>query len=110
WTTDELTLRRLKEVFEPQTRNRTTGRYRLLIFDGHGSHLTPAFDKFCTEHSILTECMPPHSSHRLQPLDVGCFSVLKRAYGDLVKAKIAVGVHHIDKPTACTYATKTCTS
>jgi hypothetical protein len=35
----------------------------------------------------------------MQPLDVGCFSVLKRAYGDLVKAMIAVSVHHIDKPT-----------
>ncbi|KAK4098673.1 DDE-domain-containing protein, partial [Parathielavia hyrcaniae] len=70
WTTDELTFEWLQEVFEPQTRNRTVGQYRLLILDGHGSHLTPAFDKFCTEHRILTECMPPHSSHYLQPLDV----------------------------------------
>jgi hypothetical protein len=42
--------------------------------------------------------MPPHSSHLHQPLDVGCFSVLKRCYGDLVKAKMVLGVHHIDKP------------
>jgi hypothetical protein len=92
WTTDELTFEWLREVFEPQTRNRTVGRYRLLILDGHGSHLTPAFDKFCTDHRILTECMPPHSSHYLQPLDVSCFAVLKRTYGDLVKAMIALGV------------------
>jgi hypothetical protein len=98
WTTDELTFEWLREVFEPQTRNRTVGRYRLLILDGHGSHLTPAFDKFCTEHRILTECMPPHSSHYLQPLDVSCFAVLKRTYSDLVKAMIALGVYHIDKP------------
>ncbi len=26
---------------------------------------TPEFDKFCTEHRILTECMPAHSSHYL---------------------------------------------
>lgn len=97
WTTDELTFEWLREVFEPQTRNRTVGRYRLLILDGHGSHLTPAFNKFCTEHRILTECMPPHSSHYLQPLDVSCFAMLKRVYGDLVKAMIALGVHHIDK-------------
>ncbi len=98
WTTDELTFDWLREVFDPQTQRRTVGRYRLLILDGHGSHLTPEFDKFCTENSILTECMPPHSSHHLQPLDVSCFSVLKRAYGDLVKAKMALGIHHIDKP------------
>jgi hypothetical protein len=98
WTTDDLTLEWLTEVFEPQTRSRTVGRYRLLLLDGHGSHRTAAFDRFCKERLILTEAMPPHSSHRTQPLDVGCFSVLKRAYGDLVKAMIAVGVHHIDKP------------
>ena len=87
----------LQEVFEPQTRHRTIGRYRLLILDGHGSHITPEFDKFCKKNFILTECMPPHSSHLHQPLDVGCFSVLKRSYGDLVKAKTALGLYHIDK-------------
>ncbi|KAK4096817.1 hypothetical protein N658DRAFT_518997 [Parathielavia hyrcaniae] len=29
--------------------------------------------------------MPPHSSHYLQPLDVSCFAVLKRTYGDLAR-------------------------
>jgi len=99
WTTNELTLEWLQEVFEPQTRNRIVGRYRLLILDSHGSHITPAFDKFCTEHLILTEYIPPHSSHHLQALDVSCFSVLKRIYGDLIKAKTAIKVYHIDKPT-----------
>lgn len=41
--------------------------------------------------------MPPHSSHLLQPLDVGCFSALKRSYGRLVEQKMGVGVNHIDK-------------
>ena len=41
--------------------------------------------------------MPPHSSHLLQPLDVGCFSVLKRSYGRLVEQKMRLGVNHIDK-------------
>ncbi len=39
-----------------------------------------------------------HSSHLHQPLNVVCFSVLKQIYGDLVKAKMALGVFHIDKP------------
>jgi hypothetical protein len=29
--------------------------------------------------------MPPHSSHLLQPLDVGCFAPLKKAYGRQAK-------------------------
>ncbi|ODM14891.1 hypothetical protein SI65_09643 [Aspergillus cristatus] len=41
--------------------------------------------------------MPAHSSHLLQPLDVGCFSPLKRAYGRLVENKARCNFNHIDK-------------
>jgi hypothetical protein len=41
--------------------------------------------------------MPPHTSHLLQPLDVGCFSPLKRAYGNQVAELARQGVFHIDK-------------
>jgi hypothetical protein len=41
WTTDEIGLRWLKNIFIPYTSSYTTGKYRLLILDGHGSHLTP---------------------------------------------------------------------
>ena len=97
WTTDELGFDWLQFVFERYTKDRTKGVYRLLILDGHGSHLTPKFDQYCTEHKIIPLCMPPHSSHLLQPLDVGCFSVLKRSYGHQVEQLIRVGIDHIDK-------------
>jgi hypothetical protein len=41
--------------------------------------------------------MPAHSSHLLQPLDIGCFAVLKRVYGRLVETKIRLGITYIDK-------------
>ena len=41
--------------------------------------------------------MLPHSSHLLQPLDVGCFSPLKRAYGYQVETCIRLGRNYIDK-------------
>ena len=41
--------------------------------------------------------MPAHSSHLLQPLDVGCFSVLKQSYGRLVEQFISRSINHIDK-------------
>jgi hypothetical protein len=75
WTTDEIGLRWLQKVFIPATTSRTVGRYRLLILDGHGSHLTPGFDKACRDNDIIAICMPAHSSHLLQPLDVGCFAL-----------------------------------
>jgi hypothetical protein len=52
--------------------------------------------------------MPAHSSHLLQPLDVGCFSPLKRAYGRLIEDKMQLSFNYIDKldfleayPQAC---------
>jgi hypothetical protein len=41
--------------------------------------------------------MPPHSSHLLQPLDVGCFSPLKRAYSDEINSLAQYGTKKIKK-------------
>jgi hypothetical protein len=41
--------------------------------------------------------MPPHTSHLLQPLDVGVFSPLKRAYRKLVEGMMVARNNHIDK-------------
>jgi hypothetical protein len=97
WTTDEIGLRWLEKHFIPHTNSRVRGRYRLLILDGHGSHLTPQFDRICTENNIIPLCMPAHSSHLLQPLDVGCFAPLKRAYGRFVSDLARASYNHIDK-------------
>ena len=96
WTTDKLGVEWVKH-FDRHTRSRTYGVRRLLILDGHGSHATPEFDQYCTENSIITLCMPAHTSHLLQPLDVSCFSPLKRAYGREIQELARQGVYHIDK-------------
>ncbi|KAK9578966.1 suppressor protein sef1 [Aspergillus fumigatus] len=97
WTTDAIGFRWLRDHFIPCTTSRTKGKYRLLILDGHGSHLTPQFDKLCSKHDIIPICMPPHSSHLLQPLDVGCFANLKRAYSGLIELKARCNINYIDK-------------
>ena len=97
WTTNEIGLIWLKEVFHKHTKDRTVGTHRLLVLDGHNSHVSPEFDRFCLDHQIVVLCMPAHSSHLLQPLDVGCFSVLKQSYGCLVEQMMGCGVNHIDK-------------
>jgi hypothetical protein len=97
WTMDEIGLRWLQKVFIPATTRRTVGRYHLLILDGHGSHLTPGFDKACKDNNIIAIYMPAHSSHLLQPLDVGCFSPLKRAYRGLIEQKMRLGHNYINK-------------
>jgi len=69
----------------------------LLILDGHNSHLTAEFDFFCKQHAIICLCMPPYTSHLLQPLVVGIFGPLKRAYGKLIEGVTMSRNNHIDK-------------
>lgn len=52
--------------------------------------------------------MPVYLLHLLQPLNVGCFTPLKRVYSRLVENKMWLGFNHINKfdflkayPNAC---------
>ena len=96
WTNNETGFEWLKH-FDQHTTNRSKGVYRLLILDGHGSHHSADFEMYCEENNIITLCMPPHSSHLLQPLDVGCFGVLKKAYGREIEHLIRCSITHVSK-------------
>jgi hypothetical protein len=74
-----------------------TEKYCLLVLNGHSSHPTPQFDQLCSENNIIPIYMPPHSSHKLQPLDIGCFSPLKKVYGSLVEQRACLGINYINK-------------
>ena len=50
--------------------------------DGHSSHATVEFFHFCIQNKIICLCLPPHSTHVLQPLDVGLFSPLQKRYSE----------------------------
>jgi hypothetical protein len=95
--TDEIGLRWLKEVFQPYSKRYTTGAKRLLILDAHNSHLTADFVDLCKQNASICLCMHAHASHLLQPLDVGVFGPLKRAYGRLFGGRMIASYNHIDK-------------
>lgn len=82
WTSNTLGLHWLVHIFEPLTRREGVPRRRLLIADGHGSHIRAEFIAHCMENDIDLLIMPPHCSHLLQPLDVGVFSAFKRAHAN----------------------------
>lgn len=52
--------------------------------DGHVSHMTWEFFDFCLSHKIVPIFLPPHSTHQLQPLDVGLFSPLQKYYSNVL--------------------------
>ena len=70
----------LQGLFQRETQDKAKRSWRLLILDGHGSHLTLKFLDWCDSHRILVAVYPPHSTHRLQPLDVSLFSPLATYY------------------------------
>jgi hypothetical protein len=80
WTDDELCLKWLKRCFELETAKKQKGEYRMLLFDGHGSHITFEVRQFCEEHKIILLCLPHHLTHLLQPLDVGVFGPFAYSY------------------------------
>ena len=41
--------------------------------------------------------MPPHSSHFLQPPDIGCFGPLKSSYSKQIEKMIRMQITHITK-------------
>jgi 4-hydroxybenzoate polyprenyltransferase len=80
WTNDEIGLAWLQEVFLPGSKPARTNEKRLLILDGHGSHITPDFMRICVTNRVHLLYLPPHTSHVLQPLDISVFGPLKAAY------------------------------
>ena len=97
WTDNETGLQWLHH-FDKHTKSRRRGAYRMLVLDGHESHVNVQFEDYCKEKNIITLCLPPHSSHLTQPLDVGCFSVLKKTYGAEIEHFIKAQITHIAKP------------
>ena len=52
----------------------------LLIMDGASSHLNPLTIQKAAQEEVVLFCLPPHSTHKTQPLDKGCFGPLKTSW------------------------------
>jgi hypothetical protein len=84
WTNNDIGLAWLKQVFDCGTKAKAQLSYRLLILDGHGSHLTMDFIEYCNQNKILLAVYSLHSTHTLQTLDVSMFKPLSTAYSNEV--------------------------
>jgi hypothetical protein len=85
WTNNDVDLAWLEQVFRRQTKEKARWQrnWRLLILDGHSSHLTMDFIDYCCANSILLAIFPPHNTQTLQPLGVVCFKPLSSNYSAL---------------------------
>jgi hypothetical protein len=69
----------------------------MLVLDGHESHESVVFQDYYKTNNIISLCLPPHLSYLTQPLDVGCFGVLKRMYRRQIKTFIKAYINYITK-------------
>jgi len=64
----------------------------MIVLNGYKNHLSIQFEEFYKEKNIIIFYFFTHSLYIIQPLDIGCFNVLKRLYSreleDLIKAYI----------------------
>ncbi|SJX63767.1 related to transposase [Sporisorium reilianum f. sp. reilianum] len=107
WTNNKLTVKWLKTIFNPSTRPSTRSEYRLLIINGHRSHMMMAFCDAAWSHQIIPLVLLAHMTHVMQPLDVSIFGLLTSSYQCLV-AKVAEHVDGIDKAQFGTFYTQAC--
>lgn len=75
WMEADQFLEWFDKVFVQQTAQLEGGK--LLIFDGHNSHLSKAVVDLAVTNNIELLCLPAHTSSVLQPLDVGVFKTVK---------------------------------
>lgn len=54
----------------------------LLVLDGHSSHKTLDVINFCRDNHIFLLSTPPHTTHKLQPLDRSFMKPFKNAYNE----------------------------
>jgi hypothetical protein len=70
----------------------------VLFLDGHHSHLGIDFIELARSHNVHPFCLPAHTSHFLQPLDVGVYGPMKKTWkGVLKEYKTATRASNVTK-------------
>ena len=89
WSSDLLGIYWLQYVFDHSTREKVGRSWHLLIIDGHSSHVNFQFLDYMDWNQILINILLLHSTHQLQPLNVGLFSPLGTYYSQKVDNLLA---------------------
>ena len=91
WTDNEIYLWWIEKCFDKESAIGQKGEYRILCVDGYASHISTAAIEYCITRKIIVLCLPAHTTHLLQPLDVGVFGPLSIAYQNHVQRATRLG-------------------
>jgi hypothetical protein len=99
WSDCELALSWL-EHYDHETHEKANGNWRMVYYDGHSTHVTLEIIRYAHHNRILIICLPPHSSHVLQPLNLVIYGPFKLALHDKAYAYELETGQPVDKDTA----------
>ena len=73
---------------------------KLLLLDGHASHISLELMKLAKENNVILFKLPAHTSHLVQPLDVGVFKTSKAIWKKILHIHFAsTGFKAVTKKT-----------
>lgn len=75
WMTEEIFVESLNHFLNHV--QPTADKKALIIMDNHATHVNLQVVDFARENNIIILTLPPHCSHRMQPLDVAVYGPFK---------------------------------
>ena len=80
WSNSDVFLKYLNTHFLKFVQRESEDLPLLLIFDGHLSHVTVPVIDWAKKNNVILFVLPAHTSHVLQPLNVGCYGPMQHIY------------------------------
>ena len=87
YSNNEISFEWLKH-FDKHTLKKQKETWRMFIMDRAESYMHSEFVRVCYNKNILPFCLPLHTIHLLQPLDVVCFQPLKQYHSKIINAAV----------------------
>src|SRR5882762_553227 len=80
WTSDFLCVEWFEKLFIPHMKTHGQPDKPILLIYGHGSHEADCMHKLALVNNIHLFCLPPHTTHQLQPLHVSVFGPFQNTW------------------------------
>lgn len=97
WINEEIAEKWFREVF---LQHCGPERPQLLLLDGHSSHESLGLLELAIHENIEIFCLPPHTTHALQPLDRSVFGPFNKAYDTACSEFLSQSPYHaVNKQT-----------
>ena len=81
WSNAQVFRENLQDHFMKHVQGLDSSEPILILYDGHRSHFSLDLIEWAKTNNIILFVLPPHCSHILQPMDVGCFGPSKSNIG-----------------------------